>query len=413
MFSGSCLRRLGGGVSSVLSQYQKVLIPRTAKFVTFTVKKCHSPYARRFITTISERATAVPPAVPKSGRDKLTGLWLLGCGGMCFGAVVLGGVTRLTESGLSMVSWKLFGEKPPLSEDDWKAEFERYQEYPEFKIKNKDITLDDFKSIWRMEYIHRMWGRTIGAVFYIPAGIMWYEGYFCKVMKRRVVILGSLLAFQGLLGWYMVKSGLEDRFHGASDVPRVSQYRLAAHLGSAFVLYSFFLWSALDKLLPVQNFERTKQIQKFRKFAHGAKGLVFITALSGAFVAGLDAGLVYNSFPKMADKWIPDDVLAFKPTWKNFTENPTTVQFDHRILGITTFSTIMGLWALSRKTRLPSRAALATNLLAVAAVAQVTLGITTLLLYVPTHLAATHQSGSLVLLSLAIWLTHELKRLPK
>ncbi|ODM89273.1 Cytochrome c oxidase assembly protein COX15 [Orchesella cincta] len=285
-----------------------------------------------------------------------------------------------------MVSWKLFGEKPPLSETDWEVEFKRYQEYPEFKIKNKDISLDDFKTIWRMEYLHRMWGRGIGAVFYIPAGIMWYKGFFSKVMKRRVVILGALLAFQGLLGWYMVKSGLEDRFHGESDTPRVSQYRLAAHLGSAFVLYSLFLSTALGKLAPPQTFERTEAILRFRKVAHCAKGLVFLTAISGAFVAGLDAGLVYNSFPKMADKWIPDDILALDPAWKNFTENPTTVQFDHRILGITTFSTIMGLWALSRKTRLPRRATLAANLLAVVAIAQVTLGITTLLNYVPTHL---------------------------
>ncbi|KAG7156973.1 Cytochrome c oxidase assembly protein COX15-like [Homarus americanus] len=175
----------------------------------------------------------------------------------------------------------------------------------------------------------------------------------------------------------MVKSGLEEhRFKEPSDVPRVSQYRLTAHLGSAFVLYSLFLWNALGVTYPAQQIKQvTAQAMKFRKLAHMTKGWVFITALSGALVAGLDAGLVYNSFPKMADRWIPSDLLAFSPTLRNFTENPTTVQFDHRIM--------------------------------------VGLGISTLLLYVPTGLAALHQSGSLLTLSFAIWLTHELKHLKK
>jgi len=264
-----------------------------------------------------------------------------------------------------------------------------------------------------MEYAHRTWGRFIGVAFYVPAAYFWSFGYFNKVMKRRTVVMGGLLAFQGLLGWYMVKSGLEDRFHKQSDVPRVSQYRLAAHLGSAFVLYSFMFWSTLDLLMPPQAIQRTKQLVRFRKMALSCKGLIFLTAISGAFVAGLDAGLVYNSFPKMADKWIPDDILAYSPALVNVTENPTTVQFDHRILGITTFSATMALWLMSRRTKLPPRAHLASNVLALAVIAQVTLGITTLLLHVPTELAAAHQSNSLLLLSTALWLCHELKRMPK
>jgi len=265
-----------------------------------------------------------------------------------------------------------------------------------------------------MEYGHRMWGRLIGAVFYIPAAVFWARGWMTPLMKKRTVFMGALLACQGLLGWFMVKSGLEEeRFQGPTDIPRVSQYRLAAHLGSAFVLYSYALWCALDNLLAPQMLERTKEILRFKRFAHGSKGLVFITAISGAFVAGLDAGLVYNSFPKMGDKWIPDDVLQLKPTYINFTENPTTVQFDHRILGITTFSAITALWLLSRRTKIPPRATTAVNILAVAAICQVMLGISTLVHYVPTSLAASHQSGSLVLLSIAMWLTHELKRIPK
>lgn len=204
------------------------------------------------------------------------------------------------------------------------------------------MTLEEFKRIWWMEYLHRTWGRLIGAVFVIPATYLWYRGMLKRGMKARVVALGSLIGLQGLMGWYMVKSGLEDRFIEPSDVPRVSQYRLAAHLGLALLLYTGFLYNALDHLIPAQklpaNFSGTvtnnalKALKRFKGLIHSTKGLVFVTALSGAFVAGMDAGLIYNTFPKMADKWIPDDILAISPVLRNFTENPATVQFDHRIL---------------------------------------------------------------------------------
>jgi heme a synthase len=188
------------------------------------------------------------------------------------------------------------------------------------------MTLKEFKFIWQMEYGHRMWGRAIGAFYALPAAYFWTKGYFSRSMKARVLAFGALIGVQGLMGWYMVKSGLEDRFQGENDVPRVSQYRLATHLSFAFVLYSLFLWSALDNLMPAQTLKTqlTNATRRFRKFAHATKGMIFLTALSGAFVAGLDAGLIYNSFPKMADRWIPSDILALSPTLRNFTENPTT-----------------------------------------------------------------------------------------
>lgn len=277
--------------------------------------------------------------------------------------------------------------------------------------KNREMTLSEFKFIYHMEYGHRMWGRAIGAFFAIPAVYFWARGYLNRGLKIRTVAFGTLIGLQGLMGWYMVKSGLEDRFHGENDVPRVSQYRLASHLTFAFVLYTLFLWSALDILLPAQKLAGavTKASRRFRILAHSTKGMIFLTALSGAFVAGLDAGLVYNSFPKMADKWIPDDILAFSPTLRNFTENPTTVQFDHRILGTATLTLITGMYLISRKRVLPPRAYKAAAAVAVMGWAQVLLGISTLLMYVPVPLAATHQSGSLLLLSFAVWLTHELK----
>lgn len=357
-------------------------------------------------------------SLAQNSTNKIVGYWLLTCSGMVFVAVALGGVTRLTESGLSMVTWKLLGEKMPRTADEWEKEFKLYQQYPEFQIKNRDITLAEFKRIWYMEYAHRMWGRAIGGVFAVPAAYFWITKKFSKAMKIRVSLFGLLIGAQGLMGWYMVRSGLENKFEGVNDVPRVSQYRLASHLSLAFILYTLFLWSSLDHLLPPQTLQNTQQnivkaAKKFRMFAHSCKGLVFLTAVSGAFVAGLDAGLVYNSFPKMADKWIPDDILALSPKLVNVTENPTTVQFNHRLFGTLTLSAITGLWFYSRKKVLPPRARTAVTCLAVLAYCQVTLGITTLLTYVPTPLAASHQSGSLLLLSCALWLTHELKRLPK
>lgn len=283
--------------------------------------------------------------------------------------------------------------------------------------KNQDMTLDEFKFIFWMEYGHRMWGRLIGGCFAFPAMYFWYKGYFNRVMKIRVGIFGTLIGLQGLMGWYMVKSGLEDRFHGENDVPRVSQYRLAAHLSLALALYSLFVWSGLNHLLPAQKLPViTKSAMRIRKLALASKGMVFLTALSGAFVAGLDAGLVYNSFPLMADRWIPSDILAFSPTLRNFTENPTTVQFDHRVLGTATLTLISGMWLLSRKCKLPPRAYTAVTAVAVMGWMQVVLGISTLLTYVPVPLAASHQSGSLILLSMALWLAHEMKyvkHLPK
>ncbi|XP_012153537.1 heme A synthase COX15 [Megachile rotundata] len=356
---------------------------------------------------------------PKS--DKIVGKWMLTCGGMVFIAVILGGVTRLTESGLSMVTWKLLGEKMPVTESQWLAEFERYKQFPEYKITNQNMTLEQFKRIWWMEYLHRMWGRLIGAVFIIPATYFWYRGMLKPGMKTRVAVLGTLIGLQGLMGWYMVKSGLEDRFVGPSDVPRVSQYRLAAHLGMAFIIYTGFLYNALDHLIPAEKLnlsnlnvnisDVTRKLNRFRMLVHSTKGLVFFTALSGAFVAGMDAGLIYNTFPKMANKWIPDDVFAISPVWKNFTENPTTLQFDHRILGVTTLSLITYIGIASRKYKLPGNAKKAIMAVLCASYFQVLLGITTLVHHVPVPLAAAHQSGSLLVLSAMIWLCHELKYL--
>ncbi|KAF8768025.1 Cytochrome c oxidase assembly protein COX15 like protein [Argiope bruennichi] len=356
--------------------------------------------------TVTVAETFVAAESPKASR--YVGTWLLCCSGMVVGSVVLGGITRLTKSGLSMVDWHLFKEFPPIGREAWIAEFEKYKKFPEFQQNNPDMTLEEFKWIWHMEYGHRMWGRCVGAAFLLPALYFWKKKWLSGPMRKRVPIFGALILGQGLLGWYMVKSGLEEKPE-PDGVARVSQYRLAAHLGMAFVLYSLMLWSGLSLLLPPEKMEVTKSLLKFWRFAHGTKGLIFITAFSGAFVAGIEAGLVYNTWPKMADRWIPSDIDALSPKWRNVTENPTTTQFNHRILGETVFCAVSGLWLYSRKLHLPPRTRLAVNCLFAMGLMQVSLGIFTLLYQVPKPLAASHQSGALALLSLAIWLTHELK----
>lgn len=360
-------------------------------------------FSRQTATVAQVTVGEITPRV-----SRYIGTWLLGCSAMVIGSVVLGGITRLTKSGLSMVDWHLFKEFPPMSQENWEKEFEKYKLFPEFKQNNSDMTLEEFKQIWLMEYGHRMWGRSLGAFFLVPAVYFWKKKWFTSPMKKRVVAFGTLILCQGLLGWYMVKSGLEEKAE-PDGVARVSQYRLAAHLGMAFGLYSLMLWSALNHLFPPLFMPATKQLLTFRKFAHGAKGLIFLTAFSGAFVAGIEAGLVYNTFPKMADRWIPSDIAAYAPKWRNITENPTTTQFNHRILGEAVFCVTSGLWWYSRKLLLPPRARLAVNCMFAIAMMQVSLGIMTLLLQVPKPLAATHQAGALTLLSAAVWLTHELK----
>ncbi|CAL7938408.1 unnamed protein product [Xylocopa violacea] len=424
-----------------LSRYCTSTITRNSKIKLLPIKKDLYAYSPKLIVTntalaLTKRSpvylrmdlfkrsiTVALGFATKSSQksDKIVGKWLLTCSGMVFMAVILGGITRLTESGLSMVTWKLLGEKMPTTESQWHTEFERYKQFPEYKINNQNMTLEEFKRIWWMEYLHRMWGRLIGAVFIVPATYFWMKGMLKPGMKIRIAVLGSLIGLQGLMGWYMVKSGLEDRFVDPSDVPRVSQYRLATHLGMAFIIYTGFLYNALDYLVPaekpslstlnINTSDLKSKLKRFRMVVHSTKGLVFFTAVSGAFVAGMDAGLIYNTFPKMANRWIPDDIFATSPKWKNFTENPTTVQFNHRILGITTLSLITYIGIVSRKYKLPGNARKAIIAVLCAGYLQVLLGISTLVHHVPLPLAASHQSGSLIVLSTMIWLCHELKYL--
>eukprot|EP00730_Choanoeca_flexa_P017013 TRINITY_DN8137_c0_g1_i1.p1 TRINITY_DN8137_c0_g1~~TRINITY_DN8137_c0_g1_i1.p1 ORF type:complete len:405 (+),score=66.29 TRINITY_DN8137_c0_g1_i1:107-1321(+) len=383
-----------------------------------------SPPARPLLSSgawasLRNKATLAAEAAGQSQSNAIVqsqttiGYWLLGCSGLIFGAVVLGGVTRLTESGLSMTKWHpIKGIKPPTSTAEWEEEFEHYKQFPEYKYSN-GMTLETFQRIWYMEYAHRMWGRLIGVAFVVPAAYFVLRNRVQSKYKPLLLGIGSLIGFQGALGWIMVRSGMDYDPEG-KHVPRVSQYRLAAHLGSAFVLYVLTFYTALRHLLPARAIEgNLKQLQFLRKYAHGTAGFIFVTALSGAFVAGLDAGLVYNEFPMMGDRWIPEDMFVMLPTWKNVFENPVMAQFDHRVLGTSTGLLVAGLWAYSRKLNLHPRARLAVNAMLGMVGVQITLGISTLLYFVPTPLAATHQAGSLALLTFATWFMYELRKIPK
>ena len=318
--------------------------------------------------------------------------------------VFIGGLTRLSNAGLSIVEWNIFsGIFPPLTNNDWVELFEKYKQFPEYKLVNKNINLYDFKFIFWMEYIHRMWGRLIFLIFLIPLIIFVKKKYISGKFKKHLIIILSLILFQGLFGWYMVKSGLINK-------PDVSHYRLSIHLLLAFIIYGYLL--SLTFSTYIQKNKKKIITNKNKTFYILNLILIFlilITVFSGGMVAGLDAGLVYNTFPLMGDTFVPLDILELRPKFINFFENPVTVQFDHRILGITTFALILLIWFYARLMNFNSNIKKKTNILLVVVLIQICLGITTLLSYVAILPAIVHQLGSLVLFTISIWI---LKSLP-
>ncbi|MDX1486146.1 MAG: COX15/CtaA family protein [Alphaproteobacteria bacterium] len=332
-------------------------------------------------------------------------LWLVVMIAMIFAMVVIGGVTRLTQSGLSMVDWRpIMGIIPPLSTEEWQAAFNAYKAYPEYKALNYGMTLAEFKGIFLMEYAHRVWGRMIGIAFIVPYVWFMISGSVRGGFALRLGAVLLLGAAQGVLGWVMVKSGLVDD-------PSVSPYRLAAHLSLALVLAAILLWMVLNRVnAPVSIHPDARR--RATAPLHLALTLAVLTVLTGAFVAGLDAGMTYNTFPLMDGRLVPDGLLALEPIWRNPFENVAMVQFNHRLLGILTMLAALALWLRSRGTHLPPRLRLTVNLIGLMALVQPGLGIATLLLAVPVGLAAVHQAGAMVLLGLLIWLLHTLRRSP-
>ena len=335
------------------------------------------------------RSTFRPLDRPASQRA--VALWLFSLAALVFAMVVLGGVTRLTHSGLSMVEWRpLTGWLPPLGEAAWQAEFEHYKQYPEYLKINFGMSLAEFKGIFWFEYAHRILGRLIGVAFALPFLYFLLRRRLEPGLTPKLVVMLVLGGLQGLLGWYMVKSGLVDR-------PDVSQYRLTAHLGLAVVVYGYILWTALGLLFAPEGAPAG-----LRRAVFLVATLVFLVMLSGGLVAGLDAGLSYNTFPLMNGDWVAAEAFSEKPLLDDLFENRASVQFEHRLLALVAALAVAALWIAARRARLPRRAGLAVHALLAVLVAQVTLGVLTLLYVVPVALAAAHQAGAMVLISVVV-----------
>ncbi|ORY62617.1 putative cytochrome c oxidase assembly protein [Pseudomassariella vexata] len=369
-------------------------------------------------------------------NSKSVGYWLIGSAVSVFGIVVFGGLTRLTESGLSITEWKpVTGSLPPMSQADWESEFEKYRASPEFKMLNSHMDIDEFKKIYFMEWTHRLWGRVIGMSFVLPTIYFVARRRVTKRMALNLVGISGLIGFQGVIGWWMVKSGLKDDLFAPGSHPRVSQYRLAAHLMTAFVCYSWMLLSGLsvlrtrrmlaDPTAALKSIGALKNpaLVPLRRSVAALTALVFITVCSGALVAGLDAGLIYNEFPMMGvgltppkselwDKWYARNEDGSDLWWRNMLENPSLVQLDHRILATTTFFSVLALFAYARTGRvaaaLPNNARKGVLGMVHLVCIQVALGISTLIYIVPIPLAAAHQAGALALLTGSLVLGHRL-----
>ena len=331
-------------------------------------------------------------------------IWLLVVCALVFAMVVLGGVTRLTRSGLSIVEWQpLLGAIPPLTEAQWLTLFEKYKLTPEYLKVNVGMDLAGFQGIFWLEYFHRLLGRLIGLAFALPFVYFLVRGKIERALALKLWLLFALGASQGLLGWLMVASGLVDE-------PRVSPYRLTAHLGLAILIYGAVLWVALD-LLSAKT-QTPDSLAPLRRFGHIVTALIFLMILSGGFVAGTHAGFAFNDWPLMHGRLVPEGMLALEPWWVNSFENLAAVQFNHRLLAYLLCLLIPAYWLAARRHALEQRTRLLIHLLLAFLAVQVTLGITTLIYIVPVPLAAAHQAGALVLFTLAVLINHQLRAKP-
>jgi len=328
--------------------------------------------------------------------------WLLtGCV-LIFTMVIVGGITRLTHSGLSISNYKLIsGTIPPLNELEWHDAFELYKQYPEYQKLNKHFDLQDFKDIYFWEWLHRVLGRFIGLVFLIPFIYFLIRKQLTKPTIKKTIILLCLGTFQGFLGWYMVKSGLVDN-------PDVSHYRLAAHLTTAFITFAYTFWVALDLIFPDKKVTNIS----FRNLVRFGLLILLLQIIYGAFVAGLDAGFIHNHWPLMNESQFMHNTVYIEqtPIYKNFIEGKSGVQFVHRILAYIVVLTILIIWRKGRKLKLNKYQKNGINLLLIMVGVQFLLGVLTLLLHVPVWLGVAHQVGAFVLLSIMTFTLHRFSK---
>ena len=327
--------------------------------------------------------------------------WLLtGCV-LVYIMVVVGCLTRLTHSGLSITDWNFMGSLPPLSQDDWFERFQKYQTSPEFMFKNSSMSMEEFKSIFWWEYIHRSIGNTMMGVFLV--GFIWFviKKKFDKPMLWKAIFLFALGGLQGLIGWWMVKSGLVRN-------PNVSHYRLAIHLMSAFSVFAFTFWFALQLIYPKENVGENEG-KKLSNATLILFAVLILQIIYGAFVAGLKAGLFYPTWPKMGAEWFPEDTIMIEDSFiKNFLEVGAGVQFMHRIIAFLVVACVAWLWNKSSKLNLTKQQNLGVNLLIFGVTIQFMLGVFTLLYQVPVALGALHQTGAFFLFATCIYLLFHL-----
>lgn len=328
--------------------------------------------------------------------------WLLtGCF-LIFVTVLVGGITRLTNSGLSMVDWHLFmGVIPPLNEADWVTTFESYKQYPEYQQINFNFTLAEFKSIFFWEYLHRMIGRLIGMVFIIPFAYFIIRKKISRNLLPKCILILLMGSFQGLVGWWMVKSGLAKN-------PDVSHYRLAVHLTTAFITFAYTFWVALS----LKNNNQTKSYHKsILKGLNILLPILLIQIIYGAFVSGLNAGLLFNTWPKMGEHWISPAITALDPTYLNFIEGMAGVQFIHRYLAYAVAGIVIYLWVKGRKLKLNKAQTTGLNFSLGMVMLQFLLGVLTLVNGVPIWLGVTHQIGAFILLGGTVFALNAFRRI--
>lgn len=341
-------------------------------------------------------------------------IWLLSGCFLIAAMVVIGGITRLTGSGLSITEWKLVrGTIPPLNEQQWNEEFENYKQIPQYQLLNYHYTLEDFKKIFFWEYLHRLLGRVIGMVFFIPFVFFWFKKQFDKVLLKKVLFLFLLGGLQGFLGWFMVKSGLSDR-------TSVSHYRLAIHLMAAFITFGFTFSVALDIIYP-QRQSHNAQLKKLYRLSWITMLVLTLQIIYGAFVAGLKAGRIFNSWPKMDEQWVSSSV-TYSLSNNGFTalfDNMAVVQFVHRYVAYTVVIMFIILFYKARKYHaehtcklLSSEKISAVALLPVAVFCQFTIGVCTLLYGVPVWLGVLHQIIAFCLFALMVFILHRFKTSP-
>ncbi len=334
-----------------------------------------------------------------NSANKIVAGWLMLVCIVIFAMIVVGGVTRLTHSGLSMVDWKpVMGFIPPLNAGQWTDAFDAYKQYPEYQKVNKGMSLDEFKNIFYWEYGHRVLGRSIGLVFFIPFVVLLLLGKIEKQLVPKLLVALILGGVQGLMGWYMVMSGLV-------DVPRVSHYRLAAHLGLALVILSYLFWI----VLALRSTKKIAVSHWFKTLCFVTLGIISLQILFGAFTAGLRAGLGFNTFPLMDGRFIAEAATMMTPLWLNFLENGAMVQFVHRWLGTLLLLLVILLFGFTVLGNMPRRLMVICGWLAMMTFAQFLLGVLTLVSYVPIVLASAHQGVACLVLLASVLLLYSVR----